>query len=245
MRCGIKGFPPGERKSVRADTLARPNGYHRLIVAAVPLKRFEAWRINTQKMSDQDWVTVEKVREGDFEAFEQLVDKYEARIYRHLKKMVGDSRQAEDLLQETFLNAYRGMDRFSGASSFSTWLFKIATNNALMYLRRVRPESVEYDDEILSDVDPRMIAPAGHFLSKPDEVLLSKEGRRKIEAAIEELPVIYRSAIILRDVEGFSLQEVAHILDCSLPAVKSRLHRGRNAVRDKLMMYFTERSQSN
>lgn len=180
---------------------------------------------------------------GDFRAFENIVDKYQGKIFRHLRKMVNDPSLAEDLLQDTFLNAYRGLNSFTGASSFSTWLFRIATNSALMYLRKERPETVEYDDKVLTDsVD--VLTPSPAFVSTPLEILLSLEGKEKIEEAIDQLPLIYRSVVVLRDVEGFSLEEVANILGASIPAIKSRLHRARNIVRETLTSYYMEKGSS-
>ncbi|MGC8659724.1 MAG: RNA polymerase sigma factor [Desulfomonilaceae bacterium] len=189
---------------------------------------------------EEDFEFVRATLDGDFSAFERLVDKYQGKIYRHLRKMVIDASIAEDLLQDTFLSAYRGLPGFNRASSFSTWLFRIATNAALMYLRRERPETVEYDDKIMSEL-PDVLTPSTEFVSTPLEILLSREGRAKIEQAIDQLPVIYRSVVILRDVEGFSLEEVATIVGASIPAVKSRLHRARNIVRESLTSYYIEK----
>lgn len=190
---------------------------------------------------DEDRETIAKVLDGDYDAFEGLVEKYEGRIYRHLRKMVKDNHHAQDLLQETFLSAYKGLNGFTGASSFSTWLFRIATNAALMYLRKNRPESVEYDDEIRSQTDGALVVASPEFVNTPLEILLSNEGARKIEEAIDDLPLLYRSVIVLRDVEGFSLEEVSKIMDSSVAAIKSRLHRARNSVRATLTSYFMER----
>jgi len=192
---------------------------------------------------EEDLQFVKATLGGDFSAFERLVDKYQGKIYRHLRKMVNDSSLAEDLLQDTFLNAYRGLNGFSGASSFSTWLFRIATNSALMYLRRDRPETVEYDDKIMSERADVLTA-SPEFVSTPLEILLSLEGKAAIEQAIDQLPVIYRSVVVLRDVEGFSLEEVANIVGASIPAVKSRLHRARNIVRETLTSYYIEKGSS-
>ena len=189
---------------------------------------------------EEDFEFVRATLDGDFSAFERLVDKYHGKIYRHLRKMVSDASVAEDLLQDTFLSAYRGLQGFNRASSFSTWLFRIATNVALMYLRRERPETVEYDDRIMSELAD-VLTPSPEFVSTPLEILLSMEGKAKIEQAIEQLPVIYRSVVILRDVEGFSLEEVATIVGASIPAVKSRLHRARNIVRESLTSYYIEK----
>lgn len=193
-------------------------------------------------MDDQE--TIDKVISGDFDAFEGLVEKYEGRVYRHLRKMVNDKDLAEDLLQETFLSAYKGLKGFEGNSSFSTWLFRIATNAALMYLRKNRPEIVEYDDQIGNKEDGAIRGTSPAFVSTPLDILLSWEGKNKIEEAIDSLPVIYRSVIVLRDVEGFSLEEVAGIMNISVAAVKSRLHRARNAVREALGSYYEEKGAS-
>ncbi|HMK34362.1 MAG TPA: sigma-70 family RNA polymerase sigma factor [Desulfomonilaceae bacterium] len=193
---------------------------------------------------DEDREIIAKVLGGDYEAFEKLVEKYEGRIYRHLRKMVKDNHHAQDLLQETFLSAYKGLEGFTGASSFSTWLFRIATNTALMYLRKNRPENVEYDDEIRTQTDGLFVPASREFVNTPLDLLLSKEGRRKIEQVIDDLPVLYRSVIVLRDVEGFSLEEVSRIMDSSVAAIKSRLHRARNFVREALASYYMEREVS-
>lgn len=192
----------------------------------------------------EDRTTIEKVLVGDYLAFEALVEKYQGRIYRHLRKMVKDNHVAEDLLQETFLNAYRGLKEFEGGSSFSTWLFRIATNNALMFLRKHKPHHVEYDDEIRTDPSYAFMTVSPEFADTPLEVLLSQEGRSKIEEAIDALPTLYRSVLILRDIEGFSLSEVAEILNSSVPAVRSRLHRARNAARELLMTYYMDKDLS-
>ncbi len=193
---------------------------------------------------DEDRQTIAEVLAGDYDAFERLVTKYEGRIYRHLRKIVKDNHQAQDLLQETFLNAYKGLKGFSGTSSFSTWLFRIATNNALMLLRKNKPELIEYDDQLKSPIDSSSGPGSAEFASSPLDLLLSKEGCKKIEEAIDDLPVLYRSVIVLRDVEGFSLKEVSEIMDSSVAAVKSRLHRARNSVRLALNSYYMEEEVS-
>ncbi|MEI8182589.1 MAG: sigma-70 family RNA polymerase sigma factor [Desulfomonile sp.] len=181
-----------------------------------------------------------RVLDGDYDAFETLVEKYQGRIYRHLRKMVRDQSEAQDLLQETFLSAYKGLKGFAGNSSFSTWLFKIASNAALMFLRRQRPEMLQYDEQIRDSEGAEFVPASPEFVSTPLDMLLSAEGRRKIEEAIDGLPLIYRTVIILRDVEGFSLEEVAGIIESSVPAVKSRLHRGRHSIREALSSYYGE-----
>ena len=106
---------------------------------------------------EEDNQTIRYVLNGDFNAFEKLVEKYQGRIYRHLRKMVKDTSEAQDLLQETFLSAYRGLKGFAGDSSFSTWLFRIASNTALMFLRKNRPEFIQYDEHIGIKNDDKLV----------------------------------------------------------------------------------------
>ncbi|MGD9817068.1 MAG: RNA polymerase sigma factor [Desulfomonilaceae bacterium] len=188
---------------------------------------------------DQDTICINRTLQGDFSAFEELVDKYQGRIYRHLRKMVHDNSQAEDLLQETFLSAYKGLGSFTGASSFSTWLFRIATNAALMFLRKNVHDFVEYDDALETQYHEMMTA-SPEFVSTPLEMLLSMEGKKILEQAIDELPLIYRTVMILRDIDGFTIEETADVLGLTIPAVKSRLHRARNIVREALTAYYME-----
>jgi RNA polymerase sigma-70 factor, ECF subfamily len=193
---------------------------------------------------DEDREIVARIVDGDYDAFETLVEKYQGRIYRHLRKMVHDNSQVEDLLQETFLSAYRGLHGFAGSSSFATWLFRIATNTALMFLRKNHPEVVEFSDEIGNRSDIHFVPASPEFISTPLDMLLSQEGKRKLEKAIDSLPFMYRTVLVLRDVEGFSLEEVSRIMESSIPAVKSRLHRARHSVREALNVYYAERNGS-
>ncbi len=193
---------------------------------------------------DNDYDIIRKVLAGDYDAFEVLVDRYQGRVYRHLRKMVKDQNEIQDLLQETFLSAYKGLAGFSGNSSFATWLFKVANNTALMYLRKKRPELLGEADDIDKMENFEFMPASAEFVSTPMEILLSLEGRKKIEEALDKLPLAYRTVIVLKDIEGFSLEEVAEITDSSIPAVKSRLHRGRNFVRATLSSYYTEKKNS-
>jgi RNA polymerase sigma-70 factor (ECF subfamily) len=189
---------------------------------------------------DRDRELVNRVIEGDYDAFEILVERHQGRVYRHLRKMVKDYGIAEDLLQETFLSAYKGLNSFSGNSSFATWLFRIATNTALMFLRKHRPEIAQYDDDLKTPAHSGHTPGSAEFANTPLDLLLSDEGRRKIEQAIDELPLMYRTVLMLRDIEGFSVREVSKITDSSEAAIKSRLHRARHSVREALSSYYSE-----
>ncbi|MCL4473498.1 MAG: sigma-70 family RNA polymerase sigma factor [Actinobacteria bacterium] len=186
---------------------------------------------------------IAEIRQGKAEALETLVSRYETRVYNLSYKMLGNKQDAEDVLQDTFLNVVRSLDSFKSRSSFSTWLYRVATNAALTKLRqrsrRDKSES-EFLDEVYSIKD------AAHAESRlvdwsdrPAQQLLDDEAKRVMEEAIEELPEIYRVVFVLRDVQGLPATEVAEVLDLSVPAVKSRLHRARLFLRNRLSDYFT------
>lgn len=186
---------------------------------------------------------IAKIRSGQRELLAELVARYEDRIYALALRMTGNRQDAEDVLQDTFLNVVRSLDSFKGSSSFATWLYRIATNAALTRLRQTKRKSQgegEFLDEVYS---VREAATGGTRMTdwslEPEERLLGQEARTVMEEAIGELPDIYRTAFVLRDVEGLPAAEVADILDLSVPAVKSRLHRARMYLRNRLSGYFS------
>ena len=186
----------------------------------------------------QDEELVQRAQGGDREAFSLLVRRYEDRVFRLASRIVGDPDDAEDVLQETFLSAYRGLSAFKGESRFSTWIFRITTNAALMRLRKRRPDVVSLDAP--ADLEG---APELHeirdWTATPEEALADGEARQAMDAAIAELPTEQRAVFLLRDVEGLSNGEVADSLGLTVPAVKSRLHRARLLLRDRLQSFFT------
>ncbi len=192
--------------------------------------------------TDEELIT--QIREGDRTAFEQLVSRYEDRVYNLAYRMLASRQDAEDVLQDTFLNVIRGLDKFRGTSSFSTWLYRIATNAALTKIRK-RSRREKSESEFLDDVYAvKRAARAGAVLpdwsANPATRALDDEARRQMGEAINELPKIYRAVFVLRDVEGLPAAEVAEVLGLSVPAVKSRLHRARLYLRNRLSGYFTE-----
>lgn len=176
---------------------------------------------------------------GDKAAFAELVAAYSPQVYNVALKLLGDPAEAEDALQETFLNAYRALASFEGRSSLSTWLYRIATNASLMRLRR-HQDAVSLDEPfVLPDGEslPRQLV---DWSQAPESVLLSAEARRTMADAIAQLPDTLRAAFVLRDIEELSGQETAEVLGVSLAAMKSRLHRARLFLREQLSAYFAE-----
>lgn len=191
-------------------------------------------------MDFSDQALVEKIRAGDFQAFEALVNRYEGKVYRLAMRMLRNPEDAEDALQETFLQVYRGLNSFEGRSTFSTWLFRLATNVCLMKIRHrgTEPAQLLPLEEYLPRHEEGEHPQIQDWPDKPEEVLLNKESRQKMLEALERLPVEYRAVFILRDIEGFSSTEAGETLGISVAAVKSRLHRARLALRGMLSSYF-------
>jgi RNA polymerase sigma-70 factor (ECF subfamily) len=179
---------------------------------------------------------VRRAQADDERAFGELVTRYESKVYSLGIKMLRNPEDAEDVLQDTFLRAYRGLKSFKGNSTFSTWIYRITANSALMRLRKKQLPTVSIEDADERDA-PITIA---DWAPGPVEQLLTQETRDAMQQAIEALPPEFRQVFVLRDVEGLSNGEVAEILDLSVAAVKSRLHRARLKVRNRLMSFFND-----
>lgn len=188
--------------------------------------------------SDQDLVA--RIRGGDYQAFEALVSRYEGKVYRLSMRMLRNQEDAEDALQETFLQVYRGLNGFEGRSTFSTWLFRLATNVCLMKIRHreTEPANLLPLEEYLPRHEEGEHPQIRDWPDKPEEMLLNKESREKMLEALGKLPGEYRAVFILRDIEGFSNAEAGEALGISVAAVKSRLHRARLTLRGMLSSYF-------
>jgi RNA polymerase sigma-70 factor, ECF subfamily len=185
--------------------------------------------------------SLEALKSGYRAEFARLVETYYELIYRLAYKMLNDPQEAEDILQETFLKAYRHIDGFDGRSSLSTWLYRIATNEALMSLRRKKLDTVSMDetlDTMEGEVEPVQIV---DWCCLPEAELMSAEAQARLNQAIEKLPAILRVVFVLRDIQGLSTREVAEVLRLSETAVKTRLSRARLRLREDLSDYYSEK----
>jgi RNA polymerase sigma-70 factor (ECF subfamily) len=185
----------------------------------------------TQDDSDQQ--LVERVQAGDKSAFDLLVRKYQHRVLKLVSRFVSDAAEAEDVAQEAFLKAYRALASFRGDSAFYTWLYRIAINtakNALVSNRR-RPVDFDLDLQDPEQYDRHARLKEG---DTPEGVLLTEEIRNVVERAMEQLPEDLRTAIILRELEGLSYEEIAEAMDCPVGTVRSRIFRAREAIDRKL-----------
>jgi RNA polymerase sigma-70 factor (ECF subfamily) len=178
------------------------------------------------------------LRRGDAATFRQLVETYSPRIYNLALKMLGDPDLAEDILQETFVNAYRAIDRFEGRSHISTWLYRIAHNAVLMRLRK--EQRIPDLKSLEEDVDLDVLSAPDQWDDAPERRLLQAELLGKMDEALGNLSEALRVVFVLRDIDGLSTAETAEVLDLSETAVKSRLHRARLALREQLAPYLQD-----
>jgi RNA polymerase sigma-70 factor (ECF subfamily) len=192
-------------------------------------------------MHDEKELLVQ-LKAGDRGAFAQMVEAHSPHIYGLALRMMEDPAEAEEILQETFLQAVRHIGSFRGEAKLGTWLYRIATNQALMRLRRKRPPSVSLDDTGEEVLVAQM--PSADWSSWPESDLLNREARSEMQRAIRALPETLRVVFVLRDLEGLSTAETADVLDLSISAVKSRLLRARLNLRNKLSVYFSERAKA-
>jgi RNA polymerase sigma-70 factor (ECF subfamily) len=188
-----------------------------------------------------DDFSLERLQAGDRVEFARLVDTYYPLIYRLAIKMLGNAQDAEDILQETFIKTFQHIGTFDGRSSLSTWLYRIATNEALMFLRKKRPEFVSVEEPAEAESEEQDPLQIVDFCCMPEEELMSAEAQAQLDRAIDELPASLRIVFVLRDLQGLSTRETAEVLDLSEMAVKTRLSRARLRLRDLLSSYFADR----
>lgn len=185
--------------------------------------------------------SLEALRLGDRAEFARLVEAYSAVIYRLANKMLENPQDAEDVLQETFIKAYRHLPDFDGRSRLSTWLYRIATNEALMLLRRRKQVIISIEEPAETSEQQQEPLQIKDWCCLPEEELMSAEARRYLDQAIDNLPHTLRVVFLLRDIEGLSTAETAEVLNLSETAVKTRLSRARLNLREQLTGYYGDR----
>lgn len=180
---------------------------------------------------------VRRAQKGNLVAFEELVRRYERKVYNITYRLLGNEEDATEALQDTFLRAYRFLKRFRFKSNFYTWLYRIATNVSLTRLRRRKKlDTVSLDAPVKETEELMLDIPDDHHT--PEEIFRQKMFKERLQEAVASLPEDYRTVVVLRDLEGLSNEEVSKVLKLSIPAVKSRLHRGRLALRERLAKYL-------
>ena len=180
-----------------------------------------------------DQLLVERVQRGDKTAFDALVLKYQHKIVKLVSRYVYEPAEAQDIAQETFIKAYRALPRFRGDSAFYTWIYRIAINTAKNYLvansRRPVDQQLDLQDPEQYEMNARL-----KDVDTPESMLLTDEIQATVEGAIQELPEELRTAIVLRELEGMSYEEIAAAMDCPVGTVRSRIFRAREAISERL-----------
>jgi len=183
---------------------------------------------------DVDQQLVQRVQRGEKAAFDLLVIKYQRKIFRLLSRLIRDQAEVEDVAQEAFIKAYRALPNFRGDSAFYTWLYRIAINTAKNWLvsqGRRAPTSTEADIEEAETFDD---GEQLRDLNTPDSMLLTKQVADAVNRAIEQLPEDLKTAIVLRELEGLSYEEIAETMNCPIGTVRSRIFRAREAIAEEL-----------
>lgn len=183
---------------------------------------------------DIDQQLVERAQQGDKHAFELLVSKYQRKLGRLLSRFVRDAGEVEDVTQEAFIKAYRALPSFRGDSAFYTWLYRIGINTAKNYLAamgRRTPTATNYDSEEAETFDD---GDQLRDLNTPENLLMSKQIAQTVNQSMDRLPEELKAAIMLREIEGMSYEDIAKIMDCPIGTVRSRIFRAREAIAEQL-----------
>jgi RNA polymerase sigma-70 factor (ECF subfamily) len=187
----------------------------------------------TRNNAELDKELVQRVQQGDKSAYDLLVIKYQHKIVQLVNRFVKDPSEAQDVAQEAFIKAYRALGNFRGDSAFYTWLYRIAINTAKNYLVSRSRRYSDYEVDV-QDAEQVENAPQLKGMDTPDNVLMNEQIVEAIKSAIEKLPDEMRTAIMLREFEGLSYEEIAQAMECPVGTVRSRIFRAREAIDKKL-----------
>lgn len=193
--------------------------------------------VSTNLFKNSDFALVKAAQAGDPIAVQELVNKYEETVYGFSFKVCRNQDDAEDTLQESFLNILKSLKSFNFKSNFSTWVYRIVSNSCLMKFRKEKRDRWESFDE-LDKPEDRIKESYSKWSDTPLEQILTDELKEQMDQAILDLPPIYRLPFVLKDLEGLKIEEVAEALKISVPAAKARLRRARLFLRDKLEPYM-------
>ncbi len=183
---------------------------------------------------------VDQFKEGDVAAFEEIITRYESKVMNLALRFTRNQEDAEEVMQDVFTTVYRKIDGFRGQSAFSSWLYRIVVNAAFMKLRKKKQNQTVSMEDLAPAVKQYCMERDSITAKQSYNIAVSRELQEVLQRAIDKLPDQYRAVFVLRDVDGLSNQETGQILDLSIPAVKSRLHRSRIMLRKRLQRYYED-----
>lgn len=194
------------------------------------------------KQTDKDLHLIQDIQNGHQELFAELIQRYEQALYNFGLKICGQPSDAEDLVQDTFVNVFKYLKSFRHETKFKNWLYRIASSICIKKRRRSKfaPQRELSLDEFLPQDEAQVEQEVPQWAALPLDQILNEELGRKLKQAILDLPEKYRMVLVLRDIEGFSTEACAQILDLTPANIKVRLHRARLYLRDQLKAYFKE-----
>ena len=195
-------------------------------------KLMESRPVNPERAIDQK--LVEKCQKGDKKAFNMLVEKYQRRLTRLLSRMVRDQSEIEDIVQDSFIKAYRAINNFRGDSAFYTWLYRIGINTAKTHLVKLGKRPKAMNDVEIEEIENFEDAPDLRNHETPESTMMSSEIVASVNQTIEALPDELKEAISLREMDGLSYEEISDLMNCPIGTVRSRIFRAREAIAEKL-----------
>lgn len=185
-------------------------------------------------MSDNPNFLIDLAKKGDIIAFEKLIEDHQKKVYNIALRFMGNSEDASEIAQEAFIRVYRSLKNFKGKSSFSTWLYRIVVNICMDEMRKRKKQNIVYIDEIVQTEKGEYRHEIESMENSPQQQVEINETRNEIYNAIKSLSDEHKAVIILKDIQGFSYEEIAAIMKCPEGTVKSRLNRARNILRNIL-----------
>jgi len=193
-----------------------------------------------KKKLSEDLMLIQKIRKGDQIAFEQLIEKYETKVFHLAMRFTKNEEDAEEVIQDVFMTLHRKLELFQGKSAFSSWLYRIVVNAAFMKLRKRRQQPAVLLEDLAPHTREKALDGDSYQENHVETFTQNEELKNILLSAVNRLPEQYRSVFVMRDVNGFSNQETSEVLGLSVPAIKSRLHRSRLMLRKKLIRYYLE-----